>query len=537
MHSRGIVALAATGLAALAASQLHAGGQSPRRPDAFVARAAEALGGVARLRSIRTITIAGYGETAYMNGGGNISASVDAPQKWVSVPDYEKTIDLEHGRMRVRQRNHQNFVFAGVAGYLGAPDPAVAYLDGDIAWNAAQNNRFVRANEQAAHARRIDVFNNPVALVRTALDTAPAINNVRREGSRQVADVKFATGETVTLAADAASGLPAWVRWTAHDENLGDVTFQTAFTGYLPVKGVMLPMGYATVMDFRNVVQNKLYVDKNAVDEPIDDLAAPADVRSSPPPTPRPLAPEATPITRGVWLIHGQGGANSILFEFADHLTLFEAPSNQPWTKAVIERARATVPGKLVTEVIVSHHHFDHTGGIREAMGQGLTLIAHKGTEGLFREIAARKGTIATDAIGATPKPLKLRGVDDHLQLKDATMQVDLYHVVSNSHMAEGLFAYVPAARLLVEGDFFDIGWELYWWQNTYADNITYRHLEVDTDVPVHGRVLPMTDVSQNIERQTNAAQDLCARMQSAGVFGPGCPVKTPASIVEGGAR
>ncbi len=536
MRVKWIPVLAAVGVAAVGVSPSRVVAQSTRQPDAFIVRAAEALGGVARIRAVRNITIAGYGETAYMNGGGNISASPDAPQKWVSVPEYEKTIDLEHGRMRVRQRNHQNFVFAGVAGYLGAPDAAVTYLDGDIAWNAAPNNRFVRANGQAAHARRIDMFNNPVALVRAALDTAPAIANIRRDGARAVADMKFATGEMLTLATEGASGLPAWVRWTAHDENLGDVTFQTAFTGYLPVKGVLLPMGYATTIDFRGVVQNKLYVDKNAVDESIDDLAAPADIRSASP-VQRTLVADATPVARGVWLIHGQGGANSILFEFADHLTLFEAPSNQAWTKAVIDRARATVPGKPVTDVIVSHHHFDHTGGIREAMAQGLTVIAHKGTEGLFREIAARKGSIAPDAIGANTKPLKFRAVDDHLQLKDASLEVDLYHVVSNSHMAEGLFAYVPAARLLVEGDFFDVGWELYWWQKTYADNIAYRHLQVDTDVPVHGRVLPMTQVLQDIERQTKAAEDLCARMRSAGVFGPGCPVKTPSSIAESAGR
>ncbi|HVZ22194.1 MAG TPA: MBL fold metallo-hydrolase [Vicinamibacterales bacterium] len=534
MHVRRIPAAAAASLVAVAVLHLHAAGQSP---DAFLMRAAEALGGVARIRAVKNITVAGYGETAYMNGGGNISASPDAPQKWISVPEYEKTIDLEHGRMRVRQRNHQNFVFAGIGGYLGAPNAAVTYLDGDVAWNAGQNNRLVRANDQPRRARRIDMFNNPVALVRAALDTSPAVSNVRRDGARQAADLRFATGERMTLAVDAASGLPAWVRWMAHDENLGDVTFQTAFTGYLPVKGVLLPMGYATVIDFRGVVQNKLYVDRNAVDESIDDLSAPAGVRSSPPPPPRTLGADATPVSRGVWLIHGQGGANSILFEFADHLTLFEAPSNQAWTKAVLDRARATVPGKPVTEVVVSHHHFDHTGGIREAMAQGLTIIAHKGTEGLFREIAARRGTIAPDAIGANPKPLKFRAVDDHLQLKDAAMEVDLYHVVSNSHMAEGLFAYVPAARLLVEGDFFDVGWELYWWQKTYADNIAYRHLQVDTDVPVHGRVLPIAEVMQDIARQTKAAEELCARMQSAGVFGPGCPVKAPSSVVEGTGR
>ena len=513
---------------AAVASSLRAGAQQPQAAD-VIKLAAEALGGASRLRSVKTIAVAGYGETAYMNGGGNISASVNAPQKWISVPEYEKTLDLEHRRMRVRQRNHQNFVFAGVAGYVGGANAATAYLDGDVAYNGGPNGRLVRAADQAAGARRIDMMNNPVALVRAALDRPAAVSNPRTESPWRLADITLQTGEKLTLAIAPGSGLPAWVSWRAHDENLGDVTFRTTFTGYLPVKGVMLPMGYETVIDFRNVVQNKIYVDRNAVDEPIDDLSAPAEVRSAP--ASRPPAPsvEATPVSQGVWLLHGTGGANSILFEFADHLTMFEAPSSQAWTRSLIDRARATVPAKPLTELVVSHHHFDHTGGIRQAMAEGLTIVAHKGTEGLFREIALRKGTIAPDALGATPKPLKFRAVDDHLQLKDASMQVDLYHVVSNSHMAEGLFAYVPKDRLVVQGDFFDVGWELYWWQNTYADNIAYRDLQVDTDVPVHGRVVPMTQVFEDIRRMTKAAEDLCARTRLAGVFTPGCPVKTPA--------
>ena len=317
------------------------------------------------------------------------------------------------------------------------------------------------------------------------------------------------------------------------EENLGDVTLRTAYTGYLPFKGIRLPMGYNTTMDFRNVTANKIYVDKYAVDDSIDDLAAPPDVRSAPVPAPPPPpVPQVTPVAKGVWLLHapgGGGGANSILFEFADHLTIFEAPSSQAWAKALMERARATVPGKPLTEVIISHHHFDHTGGIRQAMAEGLTLIAHKGTEGLFREIAARKGTIGPDAIGANPKPLKFKAVDEHMELKDSAMEVHVYHAVSQSHMAEGVFAYVPRDKLLVQGDFFDVGWELYFWQNTYIDNIRHWNLQVDTDVPVHGRVLPLTQVLQDIQRMTKAAQELCDRTKAAGAFMPGCPVKTPA--------
>src|SRR4051794_29719603 len=183
------------------ASTLWAGAQ-PRQAADVIKLAAEALGGAGRLRSVKTIAVAGYGETAYMNGGGNISASVDAPQKWISVPEFEKTLDLEHGRMRVRQRNHQNFVFAGVAGYLGGANAATAYLDGDLAYNLGANGRAARANEQASRARRIDMMNTPVALVRAALDRPAAVGNRRTEAASRLADITLPTGETLTLAID-----------------------------------------------------------------------------------------------------------------------------------------------------------------------------------------------------------------------------------------------------------------------------------------------------------------------------------------------
>jgi glyoxylase-like metal-dependent hydrolase (beta-lactamase superfamily II) len=120
-------------------------------------------------------------------------------------------------------------------------------------------------------------------------------------------------------------------------------------------------------------------------------------------------------VAKGTWLLSGGGGANSILFEFADHLTLFELPTSQAWARALIDKAQSVVPGKGVTEVIVSHHHFDLTGGLRQAIASGITIIAHKGNEGLFREIVARKSTIDPDAIGTTPKPLKYCPLGENL--------------------------------------------------------------------------------------------------------------------------
>jgi hypothetical protein len=509
----------------LCAAAVSLSGQGTSPAMKVVEDVAAALGGKQRILSIKTIKIEGYGQAAYQNGGGNISSSPDAPQKWVNIPEYEKIIDLEHRRMRVRQRQHNHFVFASVDGYLGR-NLTVNVLDGDIAYNVGANGRPVRAASAAAAARRIEMLAHPITLVRAALEAGARVSNLRNQGAAAVIDVITAQGDKMTMAVDNTSRLPAWVSWTARNENLGDLVFRTHFTGYLPVKGVQLPNGFNTVIDFRNISQNKLYVDSNTVDVEIPDLAAPADVRAAVVPAPAAPSVDASPVAKGTWLLSGRGGANSVLFEFADHLTLFELPSSQAWAKALIEKAQSVVPGKRVTEVIISHHHFDHTGGLRQAIASGLTIIAHKGTEGLFREIAARKSTVDPDAIGPTPKPLKFRAVDDRLQLKDALMTVDVYHTISNSHMAEGVFAHVPPDRLLVQGDFFDVSWEIYWWQNTYMDNVRHRNLQVDRDVPIHGRVLPLQEVLDGIRRQTKAAQDVCAKAAAAQFFPPGCPVK-----------
>ena len=120
---------------------------------------------------------------------------------------------------------------------------------------------------------------------------------------------------------------------------------------------------------------------------------------------------------------------------------------------AILKVANALVPGKRVTQVIQTHHHFDHTVGLRAAVAEGLTIIAHRGNEGIFGEMVARPAKLFPDALGRNPKPLKFMPVDDRLKLKDATNEIDIYHLVGNYHMANAVIVHVPASRLLVEGE------------------------------------------------------------------------------------
>ena len=529
---KSFVVLSVTGAIATALVAGLAGqGTGPERQ--LVARAADALGGRDRVMAVKTLQIVGYGELAYFNGGGNITGDPHAPQKWQKVLDYTRTIDLEHWRTRVQQRLKMDFVFASTVGQLGL-NRSNETLDGDVAYNigggflAAPQTGTPQpqaAGPAAARQRRMELLAHPLTIVRAALDTGNKVANFRREGDLQIVDVTVRQGDTLTLAVNRTTNLPAWVSYVGPNANLGDVTYRTAFAGYLPEKGIQLPTGFATTIDFRNVVQNKLYVDRNIVDAPIDDLSAPAAVRSAGPQQGAPAGGgglQPTKVADHVWFLNG-----NTFFEFDDHLTMVEANRTDAALQAILKVANALVPGKRVTQVIQSHHHFDHSVGLRAAVAEGLTIISRRGNEGIFREMVARPARLFPDALGRNPKPLKFVPVDDHLKLKDSTNEIDIYHIVGNYHMADGVIVHVPASSLLVEADLTTQNWDFNWWGDSLMNNIEYRKIKVDTNLAVHAqKPFPLPEVVSAIEQQVRNAQAFCRRAAEAQFFQPGCPIQ-----------
>lgn len=485
--------------------------------------AAQAMGGKDRILSLKTLTIYGYGQQAYQNGGGNIVASPDAPQKWININGSVRAIDFEHNRMRLRQKMVQDFVFAYARNMNG--DAHVDQgLDGDVAFNVAADGKAARANQDAVRTRRIEMLDNPVSILRAAYGPTSTLANLRKNGAREVLDLTTAKGDKVSVAFSADSHLPEWMSWVGPDANLGDVTYRTHFVGYQLEKGVRLPAGYNTIEDWRGIPWHKLYIDKYVVDGAIEDIGAPEAVRTAPLPAPRPLNIEAVPVARGVWYLRG-GAGNSSLFEFDDHMILFEAYGNEASAKAVIAKARTVVPAKPLTEVIVSHHHFDHSGGLRAAVSEGLTVITQRGNVDLFRDMTSRPAKMFPDALGRNPKPIKIVPIDDKLVLKDKSMEVVLYRAINNSHMANGIFAYVPGAKIVAQGDLVDEGWDIVWWGNSYPDSVKFWGLEVEKDLAVHGSIHTYTEAIDFLRKQTKNAQELCDHVERSHLAMQGCPV------------
>ncbi|MES2605623.1 MAG: MBL fold metallo-hydrolase [Pseudomonadota bacterium] len=502
-----------------AIAEVHAQDANARQT---VLEAAAAMGGVERIESLRTLRMRGYGHEAYQDGGSEITTEIAAPEKMTNLTAYERVIDVPNARTRVKARAFRAFVFAARAMMQGAPQHQV--LDGTVAYDVAANGALRRASEVAARQRRMELLAQPVMAVRAALDPASTLTGSRMENGLRLVDVTTADAAQYTLALDAQSKLPVWVQWVGPHENLGELRYRAEYSAWQQVEGLLLPMSFNTVSDFRNTVMLRLHIDRYELDLAIDDLAASAEVRAAAAPVPA-YTVEAQPVARGVWLLAGNNGANSVLLEFADHLTLFEVPTNRAWSEAVIATARRTVPGKPLTQVIISHHHFDHTGGLRSAVAEGLQVVTQRGNVAWFAELMAWPVKTFPDALSRNPRPLTTLAVDDHLQMSDAALTVDIYHTVANAHMAHGLLAYIPEHKLLIQGDLFDKNWEVYFWGDTYAANVEYRKLEVERDVPIHGEVTPIAEVHRLLEQQTQQARTLCTQVAEAGLSMPGCPL------------
>jgi glyoxylase-like metal-dependent hydrolase (beta-lactamase superfamily II) len=529
MHIRRGILLPAIAVSTILFVRLAAQTTPPARQ--LMERAADALGGRDRILAIKTLQIVGYGELAYFNGGGNITGDPDAPQKWQAVLEHTRTIDLEHWRTRVQQRLKMDFVFASTAGQLGL-NRSSETLDGDVAYNIGGG--FLAAPQAgtpqpqpvgpaAARQRRMEMLAHPITIVRAALDPSTKLSNLRKQGDLQLVDVTIRQGDTLTVAVN-PTNRPAWVRYVGPHANLGDVTYRTAFVGYVPEKGIQLPTGIATTIDWRNVVSSKLYIDRNIVDGPIDDLAAPASVRQPPQGGGAGLGGNLQPmkVADHVWYLNG-----NTFFEFDDHLVMVEANRQDAALQAILKAVNALVPGKRVTHVIQSHHHFDHSVGLRAAVAEGLTIISRRGNEGIFREMVARPARQFPDALGRSPKPLKFMPVDDHLKIKDATNEIDIYHIVGNYHMADGVIVHVPASNLLVEADLTTQNWDYNWWGDSLMNNIEHRKIKVDTNLAVHAqKPFPIAEVVAAIEAQVRNAQAFCRRAAEAQFFQPGCPVQ-----------
>ena len=458
----------------------------------IVEDAAAALGGRDRLLAIKTLTLEGEGT----NGNLGQDMTPDGSSQTFTVSAYRRLVDLSGGRFRVEQTRTPNFSY-----FQGpAPQRQVFGLDGEVAFAIAANGTATRASTLAAQERRAELLHHPVAIVRAALAPGATLGNARTFDGEQVVAITTADGRAFTLATAVETNLPTRVTSMTYNANLGDVAMETRFADYQDVQGVKLPTSLTTKIE--QFTTATLRVTRQAVDATLGDVTAPATAASAAapgPPAPSVVVEEVAP---GVWLLAGQSH-HSALVEFADHLKLIEAPQSEARTLAVIAKARELRPSKPLTHVVNTHHHFDHSAGIRAAMSEGLTIVTHQANAPYFIETARRSHSQQPDALAKNPKPARIETVGDGVVYKDNAMTMTLYHVEGSGHGDAILMAYLPRERVVIEVDVYAPGGAVQPYAANFLENIRRRGLRVDRIVPLHGRIGSYQDLENAVSSPT----------------------------------
>ena len=497
----------------------------------IIEESANALGGVDRIRNLHTLRLFGYAQYAYMWGGGNITASPDAPLKLLAANDLQRVWDFDNDGFQLKERRNMLFPFASEFGHAFIPLNQI--LDGNIAYDKLPDGKTARVGEflqdpMTADGRRIRKLwslTNPVSMINAILNNKAQASNLRTVNGLDMMDVTVDKTVSFVFAINHDTKIPKYVQWFTAQTNLGEITFTTTFTGFMPFDGVQLPMGYSTKMDFRDTVYFRMYVDGYKVDETVESMKAPTSVVEAFAPTEEFVPPiELEVIADGVWRIAGIGGTTII--EFEDHLTVFELYWSQLQAKAIIEKANTLVPNKKVTGLIISHYHFDHTGGFRAAVAAGLKVYSNRANEGVLREMAERQAPHFPDVLEPDAnRKFEFIPVDEHLRLSDRKTTVDIYRVISNNHMADSVFAYIPDKKIFIDSDIATAASDWQFWPDSYMDNLEHYGLDVKTVSTVHEKVMSHSEVLEYIEGGRQRAIQRGIKYQKMNEYLPGYPI------------
>jgi glyoxylase-like metal-dependent hydrolase (beta-lactamase superfamily II) len=300
------------------------------------------------------------------------------------------------------------------------------------------------------------------------------------------------------------------VEYLTTNSVVGDVPVELTYSDYAQFGTIQFPKhivekqdGYPTLDIMVSEVQPNAAVS----------LPVPANVASAPQP---PAVPMATieKIADGVWSLNS-AGTRSTAVEFADHIVMLEGPTSDARSKVVNELVRKTVPNKPITQVVNTHAHYDHAGGLREYVAEGITVITHESNKDFYEKAWARPRTVE-DTAPTSNKPM-IETVGDKKVLSDRTHTVELYYLEGHQHHSGQLIAYLPKERILMYGDAYNppAGDEIRTPERgpefaaQLVQKVNELKLNPERIAPVHGRVVPYKNllIAFNLEGSTRGTR------------------------------
>ena len=448
------------------------------------------LNDVAKALGASTVKSLQYTGTGGVNAAGQ-SVVPGLPWPEYNVKSYTRSVNYDTASLRDEQVRTQALEPAryGGAQPIRGEQRLNLLLSGDIAWNIV--------GEQPTSApialadRQFQLWATPHGVVKAAM-----ARNATMQGRTIAFNVPGRFNLKATVSDD---NLIARVEGVVPSPVVGDIPVMIDYWDYRDFGGVKFPTrirettaGYPTLDLLITDVRPNAAVD----------IQAPDAVRQDPNPYARITTQKAAD---GVWYLTG-GSHHSVVIEMKEYLIVVEAPLNDERSVAVLAETRKLVPNKPIRYVINSHHHFDHAGGLRAFVAEGVTVITQDVNRAFLTQALAAPATVRPDLRTKSGRQPMVEGVGERRTLTDGTRNVEIYRIQGIMHHDGMLMVYLPKEKLLSQADAYTPAppnatppmppspFNL-----ALVDNIARLKLDVGDLLPLHGRLVPVAELYRAI--------------------------------------
>src|SRR2546426_2742378 len=287
---------------------------------------------------------------------------------------------------------------------------------GDFAWNVVGDA--TNPAPVALLERQLQLWTTPHGVVKMAI-----ANNAAVQGN----PISFtAPGRFRIRATVDAQNMVERIDAVVPNAVLGDMPVEIRYSEYKDFTGVKFPT------KIRQTIGGH-----PALDLTVTDVQPNAAVNITIPDpilkTPHPYARVTTQmVADGVWYVTG-GTHHSVVIEMKDHLIVVESPLNDERAAAVLDEVKK-LSSKPIKYVIATHHHFDHSGGLRSVAAESVTIIAHDANKAFLEKALAAPATVSPDRLAKSGKKGTVEGAGARRTLTDGTRTVDIHQITDNLH-------------------------------------------------------------------------------------------------------
>lgn len=421
---------------------------------ALVDSAIVAMGGMERLRAVRSIRVEGA-QHEYLAGN---AERADGPWK-TYYTHYTQLTDFKN--LRIRRNSTGTFVFSPVprVATLIISDSAAALIGASGKPVAAQSSQYVDATD------RMDA--DPIRAVQLASVASDLRRNTPDTLFREVYDVvSFAwRGGRMRLLLDQHTHLPgANIIDRAYPEDLrrspfGDIHLMTVFADWqAQPTGLWYPRQSIVTVNGVTISDGSVYNFAENSPAPDDSFDISATTRGQFQASRTHAFSQLKLNERGAPVVIRDGIVSlrdfwtTTLVRQDDGIVVFEAHISPEYASQIIAEAHRRFPGLPIKALVLSSDPWAHLGGVREFVARGIPIYLLDSSKPFIDGFLRSPHTMHPDSLQRAPRRAIIRAVSGRTVVGAGRNQFVLYPV-RGSASERMVMAYFPTYRFLYGAD------------------------------------------------------------------------------------